>query len=358
MELQTISQVSSEYKISTRMLRYYEQVGLIESKRKEDYAYRVYDETAIKRLRQVIVLRKLRIPIKQIVNILNNPNAVETVEIFQKNINELDEEIIALSTVKSILLRFIEELNEKIDTRLRIDLLSEETVFSIISSLPFSKNYLKESLSMENLNKSDEDLMKLKEKYIRIISLPAMTVAEVNFYGDTILPGEEMYLSEEQVKETDTEKIMGNHFDAGLNAIDTLIKDNRISEIIPDFRLYGFANCSKMEEYGPFYGFGRWLTIPDDMDVPHPFVKKHFNGGLYCAYSRPLPLNGGDSDEWEVLNHWVCNNDRYEYDGGRGEPLCNYGMLEEYLNYINLFNLPLDERLQQTDLIMPIKEKN
>ena len=42
------------------MLRYYEQVGLITSLRKDDYAYRVYDETAIGRLRQVIVLRKLR----------------------------------------------------------------------------------------------------------------------------------------------------------------------------------------------------------------------------------------------------------------------------------------------------------
>ncbi|MDF2612139.1 MAG: MerR family transcriptional regulator [Lachnospiraceae bacterium] len=37
MELQTISQVSKDYGISARMLRYYEQVGLIESLRKDDY---------------------------------------------------------------------------------------------------------------------------------------------------------------------------------------------------------------------------------------------------------------------------------------------------------------------------------
>ncbi|NLV37000.1 MAG: MerR family DNA-binding transcriptional regulator, partial [Clostridiaceae bacterium] len=43
MELQTISQVSRDYGISTRMLRYYEQAGLILSLRKDDYAYRVYD---------------------------------------------------------------------------------------------------------------------------------------------------------------------------------------------------------------------------------------------------------------------------------------------------------------------------
>ena len=52
MELQTISQVSKTYGVSVRMLRYYEEEGLIESKRKEGYAYRAYDEAAIKRLQQ------------------------------------------------------------------------------------------------------------------------------------------------------------------------------------------------------------------------------------------------------------------------------------------------------------------
>jgi len=38
MELQTISQVSKSFGISTRTLRYYEQLGLIKSIKKEDYA--------------------------------------------------------------------------------------------------------------------------------------------------------------------------------------------------------------------------------------------------------------------------------------------------------------------------------
>lgn len=36
--------------ISTRMLRYYEQIGLIKSFRREGYAYRVYDEEAISKI--------------------------------------------------------------------------------------------------------------------------------------------------------------------------------------------------------------------------------------------------------------------------------------------------------------------
>ncbi len=69
MELQTISQVSRDYGISTRMLRYFEQAGLILSLRKDNYAYRVYDQNAVNRLRQIIVLRKLRVPVKQIISI-------------------------------------------------------------------------------------------------------------------------------------------------------------------------------------------------------------------------------------------------------------------------------------------------
>lgn len=355
MELQTINQVSKNYGISARMLRYYEQVGLITSLRKDGYAYRVYDEANLKRLQYIIILRKLRIPVKQISDIFNNQNALSAVAIFEQNIVELDEEITALSTVKSILAHFVEELREKANIKLQFDLLYDEKSISIIDSLSFSKNLIKESLSMDELNKADESLTKLKEKYIRIVNLPPMTIAEVNFYGETILPGEDIYLSNERLEDFSKDgKIIPGHFQAGINAIDKLIHDSNLVEVMPGFRLFGFANCSDMENYGPFYGFGRWLTIPDDMEVSFPFVKKQFKGGMYGAYSRPLPMSDGDSDEWEVLNHWVMNNDKYEYDGGR-EPDCNYGLLEEYLNYINLFDLPAEEKLIQADLLIPIK---
>ena len=65
-EYMTISQVSRQYQISTRMLRHYEKLGMITSARRTDYAYRVYDEEAVKRVRQIVVLRKLQIPLKKI----------------------------------------------------------------------------------------------------------------------------------------------------------------------------------------------------------------------------------------------------------------------------------------------------
>lgn len=65
MKLQTITQVTRRFQLSTRTLRYYEQLGLIQSQKKDDYAYRVYSEDMILRLEQILLLKELKIPLKK-----------------------------------------------------------------------------------------------------------------------------------------------------------------------------------------------------------------------------------------------------------------------------------------------------
>ena len=60
---------------------------------KEDYSYRTYDEGTILRLKQIIVLRKLRIPLKSIAEILLTENTALAIEVFQQNLNEIGDEI-------------------------------------------------------------------------------------------------------------------------------------------------------------------------------------------------------------------------------------------------------------------------
>lgn len=93
MNLITISEISKNFDISTRTLRYYEQIGLLKSTKKKDYACRTYDEEAVTRLQQIIILRKLRIPLKQIVTILDSDNTSEIIETFRHNLDEVDDEI-------------------------------------------------------------------------------------------------------------------------------------------------------------------------------------------------------------------------------------------------------------------------
>ncbi len=333
MELQTISQVSKDFGISTRMLRYYEQVGLIQSLRKDDYAYRVYDANAINRLRQIIVLRKLRVPVKQIISILNNCDAVETVEIFRKNISEIDGEITALSTVKSILMRFVEEINEKADVNLK--LLGDEAVFSVISSLSFSDNQIKETrenLSMEELNKANEELMKLEDKDVRIVYLPPMTVAAAFASGEGCL-------------------------DKTSEIVNKFIKESELLKIKPDARGFDF-DCLVGTEEPIEHGHEAWVSVPDDMEIPAPLVRREFRGGLYAAHV----LRAWDFQDWRRLKEWVEANDKYDNDWGSSrwesaETDCGQGF-EETLNLYNFIQKHNTEMSYlQLDLLFPIKEK-
>lgn len=68
----TISQVSRALSVSTRALRYYEEMGLIHSRRIEGYAYRVYDEDTVRRIKQILFLRSVRIPLWDIAVLLRD----------------------------------------------------------------------------------------------------------------------------------------------------------------------------------------------------------------------------------------------------------------------------------------------
>ena len=66
----TVTEVSRAYGVSARMLRHYEKLGLLSSERTDGYAYRVYRPEDILRLRQILLLRKLRVPLKEIGDII------------------------------------------------------------------------------------------------------------------------------------------------------------------------------------------------------------------------------------------------------------------------------------------------
>jgi len=169
MDLQTVSDISRKYGISTRMLSYYEQNGLISSQKKEGYSYRVYDEFAIARLQQVILLRKLQIPVKQIRTILNNPDAAIVIEIFKKNIEELDAEVTALSTIRQILDSFVSELEAVANVNLSLNFLNGNSVLEMSNALPLiSKNIRGEKATMNELNQAAEVLKERRNAKIRV----------------------------------------------------------------------------------------------------------------------------------------------------------------------------------------------
>ncbi len=326
MEFRTISQVSKLFNISTRTLRYYEQIGLIKGGKINDYAYRTYDDNSIQRLQQIIVLRKLRIPLKQIIEILNNKDAVTAIEILQCNLNEIDDELTALSTIKSILKSFINQINESVSSNIKFDLLGDETILKITDALTITKINFKEEKSMEDLNQANRIMCKLTDKDVRIIYLPPSVVAAYQYLGDD---------PEEKVS----------------TIIDEFVKNSNLTSIKPDLRHFGFN--APMPDKNGNHGYEMWVTIPDNMDVPKPLTKKNFEGGLYAAHMIPM----GAFSEWEWLIQWVNESEKYDYRG-EGNYQNMFGCLEESLNYVNRLNLPDREDGLQLDLLYPVMAKN
>jgi len=325
MELQTVSQVAKTFGISTRMLRYYEQVGLIESIRNEENSYRHYNDTALKRLQQIVILRKLQIPIKQIRDILKNQDAVEVIEIFKQNMDELDEKITALSTVKSILACFVGELQEKADVHLKLDLFNDKSMISLVDSLSIPISRMEEKITIQQLTKAGETLSKYASSKVRVVHIPHMTVA-----GGSC----------EQVKK--------------------FIDDVDLFKIKPDARVFG-ANSDEQNHEGLWSdNFNMWVSIPDTLDVPDCLNKWDFHGGLYASCTS-YP---GDYESGQAFREWFDNNNEYKSrNGGNSGPYgLNRATYCEYFNVFNRYGLngSYSEKIGFTyfDYLEPIKEKN
>lgn len=107
-----VREVSLRYDISTRALKYYEDMGLIQSSKSEDYAYRLYDQAAIIRLEQILILRKLDIRVKDIQRIFQTESAELLLEVLAKKVTDVEHEVALLNELKGIVLEFIKAIDQ------------------------------------------------------------------------------------------------------------------------------------------------------------------------------------------------------------------------------------------------------
>lgn len=322
MELVTISELTRAFQVSARTLRYYDAIGLLPSTRREGYAYRVYDEAAVRRLQQIITLRKLRIPLKKIALIFDDAEQTRIVEVFQQSLEELDEEIGALQTIRDIVQMFIVRLNAAAKTSVKLDWLDDAGIMEVIQTLSLSKIPLKEERSMEELSKASDILSTLKN--VRIIYLPPCTVAASHYVGE-------------------------NPEDNARKSLEEFVQKVGLEKIKPDLRMFGFNNPSPTD--GGTYGYELWVTIPDELSVPVPLEKKRFAGGLYAAHCIRL----GDFHEWQRLGEWLQSNGEYEQDIRPPEGM--NGELEETLNAYSYFAGGMMGPPMQLDLLAPVRVK-
>ncbi len=71
--MMTVHEVSSLTGVSVRALQYYDGIGLLKPAAYTEAGYRLYDETSLETLQQILLFRELEFPLKDIRRILESP---------------------------------------------------------------------------------------------------------------------------------------------------------------------------------------------------------------------------------------------------------------------------------------------
>ena len=72
--MMTVHEVSKLARVSIRTLQYYDKIGLLHPTGYTDAGYRLYDDTDLERLQDILLFRELEFPLKDIKAIINSPD--------------------------------------------------------------------------------------------------------------------------------------------------------------------------------------------------------------------------------------------------------------------------------------------
>ena len=290
----------------SRSLRYYEQVGLIQSVRSETEKYRFYDTENIERLKQIMVLRKMQIPIKDIIRIYESEDMSTVVEVFVDRINAIDEETNALTELKRIVSEFLQTMIQNGITK--------------ISAIPLLYEEMDKQLEVFEERKpvSFEDLSAVNEKLVKpiepvIISLPVMRVISSQLKTNlqkSDIDGFWRWMQEQNIKTGEP----GQHerFEFQTDTNDIIIQ--RVSD--------DFENDSNYYDYV-------------------------FGGGLFAAVNIYLDEDLGE--RFHSLIKSFDNNKYYQIDYNNDGSLRHAALLESLVS-------PDDQR-ELVSLLVPVKKR-
>ncbi|MGN0352462.1 MAG: MerR family transcriptional regulator [Roseburia sp.] len=98
--MMTVNEVSKLTGVSIRTLQYYDKIGLLNPTGYTQAGYRLYDDTALEKLQQILLFRELEFPLKDIKKIIESPS-------FDRN-KALEQQITLLTLKKEHLENLID----------------------------------------------------------------------------------------------------------------------------------------------------------------------------------------------------------------------------------------------------------
>ncbi|MEA4824486.1 MAG: effector binding domain-containing protein [Clostridiaceae bacterium] len=305
-----IGEAAKKFDISNRTLRYWEEMGILKSVRTEN-SYRYYDGENAARINQIVLLRKLKMPISDIERVFIAADYNVAIDALTSHFESLKRDAAVYNTLIAVIEKLIQHIKEAQNMDQVFSFLETHDALIDSSYMSVPQNQLSERaiiMSNECLNN------------VRIVRIPKMTVAS--------------YCPISERPELDCHEVMTK-----------FIKGNRL-HLKNGFRHFGFNNPCPSEN-NPIYGYEIWVAVPDDFEVPAPLAKKQFLGGLYASVSTQLNEIG---ERWQQLTQWAESNDTYMAD----ETL---QWLEECVDFETFTANMGNDSVQQLDLLIPIKLK-
>ncbi|MDL2276197.1 MerR family transcriptional regulator [Breznakia sp. OttesenSCG-928-G09] len=316
-----IRDVSNKYNITARTLRYYEDMGLLHSIRNDDVAYRMYDEKAVRRIEQILILRKLNISIKDIQRIFNAAGSDVVLEVLGKKVDTIDDEVSLLYELKDIVLDFIKEI-ENMSFTDNADIKQLYDKAKVIETQFVSADYIGKPSNVNRLIEISEQLDK-KIPDVMVVRVPSFKA---------ITSGDQTWM--------DIFKEGGYMFQLWqyyhlfkpviFDCLDFTLPKNDKAEMI----------CALKEGVV-------------EADVP-PFQMIDFPGGLYAM---AVSIDEDDESIQKVqdkIYRWI-DNTNFEVDNTR-----DYMFNMPYLDEDNIYNKDIEKGLgyKQMQRYVPIKLKD
>ena len=109
----TVKELSKISGISTRTLRYYDQIALLVPPRLSSSGYRIYGETEVDTLQQILFYRELGVSLDEIKKLLNSPD-YDKEQSLQNHLDELMQKKARIETLITNVGETIQTLKRKL----------------------------------------------------------------------------------------------------------------------------------------------------------------------------------------------------------------------------------------------------
>ncbi|MBD5502530.1 MAG: MerR family transcriptional regulator [Lachnospiraceae bacterium] len=165
--MMTVNEVSKLTGVSIRALQYYDKIGLLKPSGHTESGYRLYDDTALEKLQQILLFRELEFPLKEIKEIVSRPD-------FDKS-KALEQQITLLTMKKEHLedlIGFAREIQAKGVTKMDFSVFDTHKIdeYAKQAKEQWGKTAAYREYEQKAAGRSKEETQVVMEKFMQIFA--------------------------------------------------------------------------------------------------------------------------------------------------------------------------------------------